>query len=511
MLPVVEMCEISKKFPGVVALDGINFTVMPGEVHALLGENGAGKSTLMKILSGVYRPTSGTIMIEGKKYDCLTTKQAARAGVSIIYQELSVIDQLSITESIFVGNLLTKKVAGLPVVDYAAMHKITRTLLAKVGLNRSPKTLISDLSISEKQMAEIARSIAFSAKVIVMDEPTSSLTNEEVDQLFAIIKQMKAEGRAVVYISHKLNEIIEICDRVTVLKDGHTVGTRAVEGVTTEELVTMMVGREIQGRYNEKPVGFTRSTEKILEVRNITRRDGYVKNASFTLYRGEILGFSGLVGSGRSELMEAVYGASPKVSGEIFLNGAEIRISSPYDAIKQGIGMLTEDRRNTGILANFSLKRNFGIGHQIKTSLLGGLGGLIDSMREKEISRSQGEALQVKMRDVDQNITQLSGGNQQKVLLGRELATDAKVVIFDEPTKGIDVGTKSEFYQIMRELANEGIGVIVVSSEMPELLSVCDRIIVFADGKQRAEFDVEDATEEKLVRAAAHYDNDEQE
>ncbi|MGC3955359.1 MAG: ATP-binding cassette domain-containing protein [Propionicimonas sp.] len=505
MQPIVEMRGITKRFPGVVALDNISFEVLPGEVHALLGENGAGKSTLMKILSGAYEPTEGKILINGVEYDRLTTKKSAEAGISIIYQELSVIEQLSIMESIFVGKLETKKVLGFPVIDQAAMYRRTQELLAKVGLRRDPRTMIRDLTISEKQLVEIARAIAFSAQVIVMDEPTSSLTDEEVNQLFEIIAQLKAEGRAVVYISHKLKEITAMCDRVTVLKDGTAVGTRDVAGVTVDQLVTMMVGRELKSKYNEKREGHEASTVPILEVRDLSRRDNYVQDASFTLYQGEILGFSGLVGSGRSELMEAIYGAVPRRGGSVLLHGEELRIRNPYDAIKAGICMLTEDRRYAGILANFSLRRNFAIGEQMKTSSLGGLWGLINFAEELKVAKTQSEALQVKMRDLEQNIAELSGGNQQKVLLGRQLASDAKVIIFDEPTKGIDVGTKAEFYAIMRNLADAGVGVIVVSSELPELLAVCDRIIVFADGAQRAVFPIEDATEEKLVRAATHY------
>ncbi len=505
MQPIVEMRDITKRFPGVVALNRINFQVFPGEVHALLGENGAGKSTLMKILSGAYEPTSGHIVIDGTNHDRLTTRESSQAGISIIYQELSVIEQLPIMESIFVGNLRTRSLLGIPVVDRDAMYKRTQELLAKVGLKRSPDTLVRDLSISEKQLVEIARAIAFSARVIVMDEPTSSLTDEEVRQLFAIIEQLKAEGRAVVYISHKLKEITAICDRVTVLKDGEAVGTRDVANVSVDDLVAMMVGRELQAKYNEKRKGHVPSTTPILEVEGMTRRDGYIKNASFTLLEGEILGFSGLVGSGRSELMEAVYGAAPRKSGVVRLHGEPVKIRRPYDAIKAGICMLTEDRRYSGILANFSIRRNLAIGEQMKSSFLGGLGGLIDFRAELAIAQDQAVAMQVKMRDIEQSIAELSGGNQQKVLLGRQLATNAKVIMFDEPTKGIDIGTKAEFYAIMRRLAESGVGVIVVSSEMPELLAVCDRIIVFADGAQRAEFSIEEATEEKLVRAATHH------
>lgn len=507
--PIVQMRAITKSFPGVVALNNIDLDILPGQVLALLGENGAGKSTLMKILSGAYEPTSGTICVDGSEYDRLTTKKAADCGISIMYQELSVIEQLSITESIFVGHLLTTSYLGIPLTNRALMRKRTLELLAKVGLRKSPETLVRELSIGEKQLVEIARAIAFSARVIVMDEPTSSLTEDEVAQLFEIVRQLRAEGRAVVYISHKLPEIFAICDRVTVLKDGEITGTCNVGDVSAKQLVTMMVGRELEAVFNQIRAAEDAQTP-VLEVRNLSRKDCYVTDASFTLYEGEVLGFSGLVGAGRSELMAAIYGAVPTRGGEIRLHGKRVRIRSPYDAIKAGITMLTEDRRHTGVLSNFSIRRNIATGHQVKTSRWGGLLGMINFAAELAVAREQASAVQVKMRDLEQNISQLSGGNQQKVLLGRQLAAQAKVIIFDEPTKGIDVGTKAEFYTIMRRLAATGVGVIVVSSELPELLAVCDRIIVYANGRQRAEFPITLATEEKLVSAATGVNQEEE-
>ncbi len=498
---LVKMNHITKRFPGVKALSDISFDIRPGEVHILLGENGAGKSTLMKILSGAYEPDEGTISIHDKEYNRLTPKLSAESGISIIYQELSVINELSIQENIFVGKMLKKKVAGVTVIDHEAMRKATRELLDSIDLNRKPSVLVGSLSISEKQMVEIAKAVAFNAQVIVMDEPTSSLTDDEVARLFKIIERLKAEGKGIVYISHKLKEIMQIGDRVTVLKDGTYVGTHDVKDITMDQLVTMMVGRELKDKYLGS--GNTRELGKVIfEVKNLTRRDGYVKNISFGLREGEVLGFSGLIGAGRSETMCAIFGADPISSGEIYLQGKRLRIKNPYDALKCGIGLVTENRRETGFFHNFSIKRNISIARQLKHTGAGGLWGLVDFKDEQKVAEEQRTAIQIKCASLEQGITQLSGGNQQKVILGKWMAADVRLIIFDEPTKGIDVGTKAEIYKLMRTLAENGIGVIVVSSELPELLSVCDRMIVMNEGKISAEFSAAEATEEKLVKAA---------
>lgn len=501
MEPLVRMEHITKTFPGVKALSDITFEVLPGEVHVLLGENGAGKSTLMKILSGAYEPTSGSITVAGQTYSRLTPSLSAKLGISIIYQELSVINELSIEENIFVGRLPVKRVAGVTVVDHAYMRRRTQELLDSLDLRRSPATLVGDLSISEKQMVEIAKAIAFNASVIIMDEPTSSLTDAEVDKLFEIIRRLKAEGKGIIYISHKLKEILAIGDRVTVLKDGTYVGTRDVKGVTMDDLVTMMVGRELKDKYQAN-TDVHRTGKVIFEVRNLTRRDGKVKDISFALREGEVLGFAGLVGAGRSETMCAIFGADPIRSGEIWLHGQRLHIRSPYEALKQGIGLVTENRRETGFFPNFSIKRNAAIAKQLKRTRWGGLWGLVDERDEQQTAEKARTEMQIKCASLEQNITELSGGNQQKVILGKWLASGVKLLIFDEPTKGIDVGTKAEIYKLMRSLAENGIGVIVVSSELPELLSVCDRIIVMSEGRISAEFTAEEATEEKIVKAA---------
>lgn len=499
---LVEMKNITKIFPGVVALKGINFQLMPGEVHVLLGENGAGKSTLMKILSGVYEPSEGTIILDGKEYPRLTPKESADNKISIIYQELSLIDELSIGENIFVGKLPTKKYLGMELVDYSYIEKRTKELLKKVGLNRDPSVIVEELAISEKQQVEIAKALAAEARIIIMDEPTSSLTIEETNNLFNIIRQLKREGVGIVYISHKLKEIKEIGDRVTILKDGQYVGTKNIQNVEVEELVTMMVGRELKEKYLSGSHVHKETGEVIFKIENLTRADNKVKNVSFKLYKGEILGFAGLIGSGRTELMNAIFRADKVKSGDMYLSGEKLNIKNPYEAIKKGMALVTENRRETGFFHNFEIWKNISIAPLVKNSKLGGIWGLLNKSKENKYAMEQKDSLRIKCSSVNQNITELSGGNQQKVIIGKWLAAESGMIIFDEPTKGIDVGAKSEIYNIMRKLADEGKAIIMVSSEMPELLSVCDRIAVFREGEIKTVLSSDEATEEKIILAA---------
>lgn len=502
MKALVEMREITKKFPGVVALDKISFSVNEGEVHILVGENGAGKSTLMKILSGVYEPTEGTIVIDGNEYNRLTPKESFSNGISIIYQELSVVNQLSIMENIFMGKLAVNKFMGINIIDQDFMRKRTKELLDKLGLKRDPLEMVDELSISEKQIVEIAKALAFDAKVIIMDEPTSSLTTEEVDRLFNIIRSLKREGKGIIYISHKMNELKKIGDRVTVLKDGCYVGTRNINEVEIEDLIKMMVGREVNAMYLSSRSKEELKQKKIFEAKNITRKDNKVRNVSFDVYEGEVLGFAGLVGSGRTELMEAIFGTVPTSSGEIILNNKRIDNKSSYHTIRQGIGLLTENRRETGFFNNFNIEQNIIFIDSIKNSNLGGISGLVNNKGDFEMADKQRKDFNVKCTSVKQNITELSGGNQQKVIIGKWMASDANMLIFDEPTKGIDVGSKSEIYRIMRQLADDGKVVLMVSSEMPELLAVCDRIIVFNNGTIKACFNSDEVNEEKILSEA---------
>ena len=502
METLVKMEGVTKVFPGVRALDNISFEIKAGEVHVLMGENGAGKSTLMKILSGVYQPTSGKITVKGKEFTHLTPKDSYECGISIIYQELSVINELSILENLFVGKLPTRRVGGIRVVDYKGMTGRAQEVLDKVGLKRRPSQLVEEISISEKQQCEIAKALISNADVIIMDEPTSSLTTSETAHLFDIIRQLKAEGKGIVYISHKMDEIKEIGDVITVLKDGTYVGTRNVKEITLDDVIKMMVGREIKGTYHNEEIEDFSKEPVIFEARNINRKDGKVRNVSFQVRKGEIVGFAGLVGAGRSELMNALFGAEPKLSGQVFIGGREVTIRSPYEAIKNGLAMVTENRRETGFLNNFSIKQNISIVPFLKTSRGNGLIGLLDNKAEEEYAAKQKTDMNIKCRDVEQNITELSGGNQQKVILGKWMAAESSVIIFDEPTKGIDVGSKSEIYVLMRRLASQGKGVIMVSSEMPELLSVCDTICVFRDGEIRMTYAVREATEEKILKSS---------
>ena len=497
---IVEMRNINKSFPGVKALSNISFSVKPGEVHVLLGENGAGKSTLMKVLSGVYHPDSGSIVLNGVEHSKLNPRLSREGGISIIYQELSVVNWLDIRENIFMGRMQSKKIGPVSTIDYAKLNQDTKKLLKQVNLDKyEPNKMASELSISEKQMLEIAKAISFDAKCIVMDEPTSSLTESEVKKLFEIIRDLKSKGIGIVFISHKLSEIKEIGDRISILKDGNYVGTWNVSDLSEEDMVRLMVGRELEKSYQ---VGHGAFGEVVFEVKNLSRKDGKVQDFHMQVRKGEIVGLSGLVGAGRSEAMEAIFGAVPKTSGEILLEGKRLDIHTPYDALKNGIGLVTENRRETGFFQNFSNKRNISIASLLKKSRLGGVCGLIQEKSEKQMAEKAKLDLQIKWASDTQLTKNLSGGNQQKVILGKWISAGVKVLIFDEPTKGIDVGTKSEIYKMMRRLAESGIIVIVVSSEMPELLAVCDRIMVMAEGKVRGEFDIAEATEEKLAMLA---------
>ena len=497
---IVEMRNINKSFPGVKALSNISFSVKPGEVHVLLGENGAGKSTLMKVLSGVYHPDSGSIVLNGVEHSKLNPRLSREGGISIIYQELSVVNWLDIRENIFMGRMQSKKFGPVSTIDYTKLNQDTKKLLKQVNLDKyEPNKMASELSISEKQMLEIAKAISFDAKCIVMDEPTSSLTESEVKKLFEIIRDLKSKGIGIVFISHKLSEIKEIGDRISILKDGNYVGTWNVSDLSEEDMVRLMVGRELEKSYQEGHGAFG---EVVFEVKNLSRKDGKVQDFHMQVRKGEIVGLSGLVGAGRSEAMEAIFGAVPKTSGEILLEGKRLDIHTPYDALKNGIGLVTENRRETGFFQNFSNKRNISIASLLKKSKLGGVCGLIQEKNEKQMAEKAKLDLQIKWAGDAQLTKNLSGGNQQKVILGKWISAGVKVLIFDEPTKGIDVGTKSEIYKMMRRLAENGIIVIVVSSEMPELLAVCDRIMVMAEGKVRGEFDIAEATEEKLAMLA---------
>jgi D-allose transport system ATP-binding protein len=500
--PIVEMCGIVKTFGGVHALKGVNLNIYPGEVHVILGENGAGKSTLMKILSGTYQPTDGRILVDGTEYTHITPTQAAQLGIAIIYQELSVINELSALENLFVGRIPVQKRLGIPLVDWGLMRREATEMLDRLALKIDLNTPILNLPIAHRQVIEIAKALMLNARVVVMDEPTSSLTSVEVDRLFLIVKQLREEGTAVVFISHKLDEVRAIGDRYSVIKDGTTTGTGMIAGTTNDDLVKLMVGRVVKQYFrSEEPIN--RDQPSILRVSNVSSGDRkQVRDVSFDVYAGEIFGFAGLIGAGRTELMNCLFGTMVRSSGKIELKGRNITPPSPVEAVKNGIGYITESRRQTGFMPNFSIETNMAVSRSVKISPLRGLWGLINGGEENAIAEEQRKLMSIKCASVKQNITELSGGNQQKVLVGKWMSTSPEVLIFDEPTRGIDVGAKAEIYKLMRDLSKLGKAIIMVSSELPEILAICDRVAVFKEGRIVKILDGATASEAQILDLA---------
>lgn len=483
--PYIKMEGIAKSFGPVQALKSVDLEIYTHEIHALLGENGAGKSTLMKILSGIYEPTAGKITINEIEYPKLDHKIAAKLGIGIIYQELSVIDELTVLENLFIGRLPVRKTLGLQRIDWHEMRTKAAIMLLRVGLKIRLDEKVRNLSISQKQMLEIAKTLMLDARVIIMDEPTSSLTYNEVDYLFLIMNQLREDGTAIVYISHKLNEIRRICNRYTVMKDGSSVATGQITDVSNDDIVRLMVGREIQNRFRaiKQSIG-VESSETLFEVCHITSKDKRrVRDISFAVKRGEIMGFAGLVGSGRTEFMNCIFGVEPISAGRVKLHNQDITPSSPLDALKKGMGYITESRRENGFFDNFSIAQNIAISKSLKDGGFKGAMGLFNQEQERTLAEQQRKLLSLKCSSVEQNITELSGGNQQKVLISKWLCCEPEVIIFDEPTRGIDVGAKAEIYKVMRNLAATGKTILMVSSELSEIMSVCDRIAIFCEGK----------------------------
>lgn len=468
---LLQMTDITKKFPGVLALDSAQLTVRQGEVHALLGENGAGKSTLIKVLGGIYKPDSGKIEINGKKVLIDSVHDARMNGISIIHQELMILPEMTIADNIFLGRLI-KKGAFL---DDASMRKKTQQLLDDAGLPLHAGDKLSSLSIANQQMIEILRAISFGAKIIVMDEPTSSLTDREVEVLFDAIRKLKALGIGIIYISHRMSELSEISDRITVMRDGQYIGT--VDTATSErsQLISMMVGRELSNFYTKTCCA---TDELVLEVSHLS--DGKnVKDVSFNLYRGEILGFAGLIGAGRSETVKCLFGLSKKKAGTIMIDGEDVEISSPKTAMRNGIGLVPENRK----LESLYLQKDIVFNTSIEMLPFFIKGIRVDKEKELEIVEQYTRKMEVKTPSLSQLMSKLSGGNQQKVVISRWLATNPKILILDEPTRGIDVGAKSEIYAIINQLAIEGMSILFISSELPELINMCDRIAVMNHGR----------------------------
>ena len=492
---IVSMKDIVKTFPGVKALDHVNFELRSGEVMALLGENGAGKSTLMKILSGVYTKDSGTMTIFGTEYDNLTPKQAQAVGVAIIHQELNMCRHLSVAENMFLGR---EKVNGI-VLNDREMEAEAAKILGDLKIDIDPRQTVGDLPVSKQQMVEIAKALSIHAKILIMDEPTSSLTAKEIDELFRIIRQLKADGCGIVYISHRLEELKAIVDRVTIMRDGQYITDGNFADMTMEQIIANMVGREIKEQF---PRVSCPKGKKIFEVKNLNAGH-LVRDINFSLYEGEIVGFAGLMGAGRTETTRAIFGVDPKTGGEIFLDGKEVKISCPMDAIKAGIVLAPEDRKKDGLCTKLSIRHNLALPN---LDLICSKLGVISRKQEDDLCEKAVKDLLIKTPTVEVNAGNLSGGNQQKVVVGKWLARNSRVVIFDEPTRGIDVGAKVEIYNLMNQLKKQGIAVMFVSSEMPEVLGIADRVIVMCDGRITGEVMAKETTQNEVLKFATEFE-----
>ena len=492
---LLEMKGIVKSFPGVKALDGVELKVKPGSVHALMGENGAGKFTLMKCLFGIYDEDEGEIFLEGKKVKFNNPKQALESGVAMVHQELNQVMKRPVMENMMLGRFPGK----LGFVDQKKMYDATKKAFDDIGIDINPKIMTEKLSVSQRQMLEIAKAVSYDAKVLILDEPTSSLTNQEVEVLFKTIRMLKQRGMGIVYISHKMEEILEISDQLTVFRDGKWVATHDCSELTTEKIINLMVGRELTDRFppKENVVG-----EPILEIKNLTGKyEPGVKDITFELHKGEILGLAGLVGARRTELLETIFGLNTKEVGQVILHGKEVDNSTPKKAIANGFALLTEERRATGIFPMLDIKFNSAIANlkKYKKTLF------IDENKVKKDTSWVIDSMKVKTPSQKTHIRSLSGGNQQKVIIGRWLLTEPEILLLDEPTRGIDVGAKYEIYQLIIDLAKKGKGVIVVSSELPELIGICDRIMVMSNGKIAGIDKTENLNQEKIMELATKY------
>ncbi len=492
---ILEMKGISKSFPGVQALQNVSLTVRPGEVHALMGENGAGKSTLMKILMGIYSADTGEVLIGGQKVNITSPGEALNAGISMIHQELSPVPYLTIAENIFLGREDTYK--NSPFVKKKSVNEKTDRLLKEFNMGFLKATMkMHQLSVANMQMIEIIKAVSYNSRVIVMDEPTSALSEEEVKELFKTIRSLKERNVGIIYISHRMEEIFELSDRVTVFRDGQYIGTEDIAAINKDKLIKMMVGRELTSVFPKTEVEIK---EEVLAVKGLTR-EGVFNNISFRVKKGEILGIAGLVGAGRSEIVRAIFGVDRLDAGEIYMEGKKLSIKKPADAKAAGIALVTEDRKELGLVLCRSIRENIILPELNKYCS----GPFIKKAEEKKSVEDMAKLLGVKMSSIQQTVGNLSGGNQQKVVLAKWLMGNLKVLILDEPTRGIDVGAKSEIYKLMGELAGEGLAIIMISSEMPEVMGMSDRIIVIGEGKIKGEFTRNEVTQEDILNCALH-------
>jgi ribose transport system ATP-binding protein len=491
---ILEVQGVSKSFPGVKALDQVSFNLRKGEVHALVGENGAGKSTLMKILSGVYQADEGVIRYKGREVRFHDSTQARDAGIGIIYQELNLIPHLSVAANIFIGR---EPLTRLGTMDERKMNRDAVAILDKLNLHLDPTITLNRLPISKQQMVEIAKSLSFDSEVLIMDEPTSALSESEIDELFAVIHTLRDRGVAIIYISHRLEELKHIVDRISIFRDGRYVSTDDYTTISLDEIVSRMVGRKLENIFPARHNVPT--TEKILEVRGISRA-GVLHDISFDLFRGEILGFAGLMGAGRSELARAIFGADPVDSGEILMNGRRLSLRSPSESIRAGIAYLSENRKQEGLAVKMQLAENVTMAN---VNAVSRRLGVISRPKEMKACQQYVEELSIRTPSLTQVVNNLSGGNQQKVVVAKWLFCDSKILIFDEPTRGIDVGTKFAIYELIERLAREGVGVIMISSELPEIMGMTDRVLVLHEGSLEATLVTRNTTQEEILNYAA--------
>lgn len=491
--PILKLQNITKRFPGVLALDKFSFDIYPGEIHALLGENGAGKSTLMKIISGVYEKDSGKILFHDRDADIPDPLSAQQQGITIIHQELNLFPQLTVAQNIFIGREPRSRIKGI--LDEKQLNKDAEKILESLKLNINSTDKVETLTVAKQQMVEIAKALSFQAEVLIMDEPTSALTESEITQLFKIIRELRDNNVAIVYISHRLAELEEIADRVTVMRDGTWVNTLMYRDTSNPELIAMMVGRDIAKMFHKKEADIG---ELLLSVSGLNRK-GYLEDINLEIRKGEILGIAGLMGAGRSELAKAIFGADRIDGGDIQFEGRSVSIGSPSDAIKLGIGYLTEDRKRDGLVLNHSVEENTVLASIEK--FMNGL-GFINDHECRAVTREQVNNLKIKTPTLEQKVINLSGGNQQKVIIAKWLCRESKLLIFDEPTRGIDVGAKVEVYELMAGLAEKGVAIIMISSELPEILAMSDRIIVMHEGRITGELQAGEASQEKIMEYA---------
>lgn len=496
MSVLLEMKEISKRFHGVHALKGVNFDLRKGEVHALVGENGAGKSTLMKVLTGIHQPDGGEIFYNGNPYAVKNIGESQNLGISMVHQELNMMNDLTVAQNVFIGRELK---SGFWLKD-AEMVRETQKIFDKIGIKIDPKTQLGRLTVGKQQMVEIAKAVSRDCKILILDEPTAALTQTEIEELFAIMADLKSKGIGMIYISHRMDEIKRISDRITVMRDGEYVGTVDTDSVSKDEIINMMIGRvvyEDPKTHSEVPD----DAPVVLEVKNL-RSGNQIKDVSFKLRKGEILGFSGLMGAGRTEVARAIFGADPVDGGEIFVNGKQVSIKSPKDAVSLGIGYLSEDRKRYGLMLDKSVAENTALASLDKYIKF----GLISDGRMKAEAESENAKLRTKTPSINQALKNLSGGNQQKVIIARWLIRNSDILIFDEPTRGIDVGAKSEIYTLMNELTKQGKSIIMISSELVEILRMSDRVLVMCEGRKTGELDISEANQENIMKLATKRD-----